>query len=202
MKVRAILGDDAKDEKTVVILGRKLVWKEACIEYEVDEQHAQKVWSGLGVDCKECRKDWTRRASGRIQGHHNEDDECLNPQEVQEFRGLVARATNLAQDRPDIQYATMEVCRCVSKPTRRCWVKFKRIARHHLEHPRAITQFKKGENLDVIKVYTDSDWAGCRKTIKSTSGGIVAQGGVVKKVGVQLNLRLHCGAEKRGTSRW
>ena len=41
-----------KDEKMVVILNRKLVWKEGCIEYEADEQHAQKVWSGCGLDVK------------------------------------------------------------------------------------------------------------------------------------------------------
>ena len=39
-----------------------------------------------------------------------------------------------------------------------------RIARYLLEHPRAIAKFRKGGNLDVIKVYTDSDWAGFRKT--------------------------------------
>ena len=67
LKVRAMLGDSAKHEKTVVILNRKLVWKEDCIKYEADEQHAQKVWS-VCVDWRVCRKDWTRRASGRIQG--------------------------------------------------------------------------------------------------------------------------------------
>ena len=59
----------------------------------------------------------------------------------------------------------------MSKPTRRCWEKLKRIAR-------AITQFNKGGNLDVIKVYTDSYWPGCRKTRMSTSGGIVVWRGV------------------------
>ena len=32
LKVRTARGDDAKDEKTVVILNRKLLWKEDCIE--------------------------------------------------------------------------------------------------------------------------------------------------------------------------
>ena len=167
-----------KDEKTVVILNRKLVWKEDCIEYEADEQHAQKVWSGCGLESTSTGLDTP--SIREDSGNHNEDDECLNPQDVKEFRGLVATANYSAQDPPDIQFATKEVCRCMLKPTRRCWVKLKRIARYLLEHPRAITQFKKGGNLDVIKVFTDSDWAGCRKTRKSTSGGIVVLGGVVK----------------------
>ena len=84
----------------------------------------------------------------------------------------------------------------MSKPTRRCWVKFKRIARDLLEHPRAITQFNEGGNLDVSKVYSDSDWAGCRKTRKrkSTSGGIVVWGGVVKSwSSTQLSIALSSG---------
>ena len=57
-------------------------------------------------------------------GNHNEDDEYLNPQEAKEFRGLAARANYLAQDWREIQLATKEVFRCMSKPTRRCWRKF------------------------------------------------------------------------------
>ena len=57
LNLRAILGDDAKDEKTVVILNRTLVWKEDCIECEADEEHAQKVWSGCGLDSRSKRLD-------------------------------------------------------------------------------------------------------------------------------------------------
>ena len=72
------------------------------------------------VAWKACRKELDTPSIREDSGHHNEDDECLNPQEVKEFRGLVARANFLAQGRPDIQFATKEVCRCTSKPTRRC----------------------------------------------------------------------------------
>ena len=37
------------------------------------------------------------------------------------------------------------------------------------------------EEVDTIDVYTDSDWAGCRATRKSTSGGLVVLGGGVVK---------------------
>ena len=40
IKVRAILGDELKDDKTVVILHQRLVWKEECIEYEADQDLA------------------------------------------------------------------------------------------------------------------------------------------------------------------
>ena len=98
-----------------VILNRKLVWKENCIEYEADEQHAQKVWSGCGLEC--TSKGLDAPSIRKDSGNHNEDDECLNPQEVKEFRGLVARANHLTQDRPDIQFATKEACRCMTNET-------------------------------------------------------------------------------------
>ena len=80
LKVGAILEDDVKDEKTVVIINRKLVWKEDCIEHEADEQHAQKVWSGCGLES--TSKGLDTPSIREDSGNHNEDDECLNPQEV------------------------------------------------------------------------------------------------------------------------
>ena len=61
--------------------------------------------------------------------------------------------------------------------------KFKRIARYLLSHPRVSVEFRACDSADdeVINVYSDSDWAGCKKTRKSTSGGaMVASGGLVK----------------------
>ena len=83
----------------MVILNHKFVWKENCIEYGAGEQHAQKVWSGCGLESTSSFREDS--------GNHNQDDECLNPHEVKEFRGLVARASYLAQDRT-IQFATKE----------------------------------------------------------------------------------------------
>ena len=78
-----------------------------------------------------------------------------------------------------------------------------RIARYLLEHLRAITKFRKGETLDVIKVHTDSDWAGCGKTRIFSSPPRVALSfrEESSKVGVQRNLRWLCPAEKRSTAR-
>ena len=186
LKVRAILGDDVKDEKTVVILNRKLVWKEDCIEYEADEQHAQKVWSGCGLERKS--KGLDTPSIREDSGNHNEDDECLNPQEVKEFRGLAARANYLAQDRPDIQFATKEVCRCMSKPTRLCWGKLKGSPDICWNIPEQSRNSRKVET-----------WTSSRSTLTAT--GLAAERPASRhreassfweessKVGVQLNLR-------------
>jgi hypothetical protein len=39
-----------------------------------------------------------------------------------------------------------------------------------------IQKYDLQEPIDIVKVYSDSDWAGCRKTRKSTSGGAVMIG--------------------------
>ena len=60
----------------------------------------------------------------------------------------------------------------------------KRLARYLLEHPEAVITFgTAGGDRDrsLIHVYSDSDWAGCPRTRRSTTGGILTvDGGVVK----------------------
>jgi len=99
-----------------------------------------------------------------------------------EFRGLAARANYLSLDRPDIQFATKEICREMAKPTEKGMLKMKRLARYLLQFPRVVLEYNPSvEECGIIDVYSDSDWAGCVRTRKSTSGGIMMLGdGVVK----------------------
>ena len=99
------------------------------------------------------------------------------------YRALAARANFLAQDRADVQFSTKELCRLMAKPRGSSWLKLKRLARYLLDHPRLIWRFEQhgDDDTDKIDAYSDSDWAGCRTTRKSTSGGIlVVAGGAVK----------------------
>jgi len=97
-----------------------------------------------------------------------------------EFRGLAARANNLSLDRPDIQFATKEICREMARPTEKVMSKMKR--RYLLQFPRVVLEYHpSAEECGIIDVYSDSDWAGCVRTRKSTSGGVMMMGdGVVK----------------------
>ena len=47
-----------------------------------------------------------------------DNEEPLNPEGATKYRGIVARANYLAADRPDLMYATKEVCRGMAKPTK------------------------------------------------------------------------------------
>ena len=79
-------------------------------------------------------------------------------------------------DRPDIQYSTKEVCRAMSKPARGDWRKLKRIVRYLIGHPRLVSKFEWQLPQQLIWGFSESDWAGCRRTGKSTSGSAIMAG--------------------------
>ncbi len=91
------------------------------------------------------------------------------------FRGSAARANYLAADRIDIQLAAKEACRWMSSPTGQAWAALKRICRYLAGLPRMVYLYRL-QRAEKIEVYTDTDWAGCPKTRKSTSGGMAMLG--------------------------
>lgn len=83
-----------------------------------------------------------------------------------------------------MQYAAKEVCRDMSAPTGRSWLKLKRLGRYLMEYPRLALKFEKvdkSECKDIIDVYSDSDWASCLRTRRSTTGGVAALQGTALK---------------------
>ena len=104
-----------------------------------------------------------------------EEDDDLHQSLHTAFRGAAARANYLAMDRIDCQYASKEICRYMAKPTAHAWKALKRLCRYYRSAPRIVYEFRK-QSVDCIDVYTDTDWAGCPRTRKSTSGGVVMLG--------------------------
>ena len=91
------------------------------------------------------------------------------------YRSCVARANYLALDRPDIAFAVKEACRDMSAPTTSSWEKIKRIVRYLKGEPRLVYEYR-WQGQEDLTVYVDTDWAGCHKTHKSTSGGAIVRG--------------------------
>ena len=116
---------------------------------------------------------------------------------------VAAIANFLALDRPDIIYAAKEVCRFMSKPTDVAMMAIKRLGRYLKDHPRLVFRFERQE-AESIEVYSDTDWAGCTRTRKSTSGGCLIVGTHVIKTwsSTQVSLALSSGeAEYYGVVR-
>ena len=72
----------------------------------------------------------------------NNTAEVLNEEEATGFRALAARANYLALDRPDVAFATQELCREFAQPTRRAVEKLKKLVRYLKHHPRLVWRFK------------------------------------------------------------
>ena len=94
--------------------------------------------------------------------------------EMKDYRSGVARCNYLASDRFEIAFATKELCRGMSNPTEEDVQRLKRMIRFLKGLPRMVQRIAFSDHPPtVIRAYVDSDWAGCRRTRKSTSGGVL-----------------------------
>ena len=133
-----------------------------------------------GFDRKGHGGEWTDNDVGKDAEDHDDDDDDDDPklskEESRLYRGVAARLNYLAPDRPDIAFAVKEAARAMSDPHESHMEKVKKIVRYLKGHPRLVSKFRWQKLPDVMTTYTDSDWAGCKETAKSTSGGIVCLG--------------------------
>ena len=83
----------------------------------------------------------------------------------------------LSQDRLDISYAGKEISRMMSAPGESDEQSLKRIIRYLQGHRRMKCHYLWQEPAPALWIFTDSDWAGCTRTRRSTSGGVATLGG-------------------------
>ena len=105
----------------------------------------------------------------------------LNSADATTYRALAARCNYLSQDRPDISFASKELCREFSVPNLASFKKLKRLVRYLCGLPRLVYHFPFGEEPKELTVYVDTDFAGCGSTRRSTSGGCVMIGSCLIK---------------------
>ena len=143
-------------------------------EWEADQRHAElRIASAdLNQDSRPLSNPGRKLTSKEC----DQEPEPLSAQAASEFRARAARANFLASDRPDIAFAVKELCRGMSTPAAHDAEALKRLSRYLLGRPRLILHFGWQEEPAVLDVFTDSDWAGCVKTRKSTSGGALMRG--------------------------
>ena len=165
------LGDEEVREER--ILNRIIRVTHEGWEMEADQRHADiiierlnlKEAKGVSSPCEE-EKRW----------EDDENREALTDQEGRKYRELAARANYLAQDRCDIQYAVKELCRGMCTPTKGDVKKLRRLGRYLITTPRTVVRYNWQSEQDSLYSFSDSDFAGCRRTAKSTSGGVVMLG--------------------------
>jgi len=165
------LGPGPGDAKEGLILNRVVRWCEDHLEYEADPRQVERLVADCGLEqCKTVGTPGVRAAFKEL-----EEDSELKKELHTAFRGASARGNYLSTDRVDCQFACKEVCRYMAKPTTHAWGALKRLCRFLSGVPRLVYMFKR-QDAGTLDVYTDTDWAGCPRTRKSTSGGCVLLG--------------------------
>ena len=165
------IGPEPEDHKALRVLNRVVSWTDRGLELEADQRHADLVVRELGLESAN-----SVNSPGEKGIETKDNDKELDEGLVTKFRAVAARINFLAQDRHELLYPAKEVCRSMSKPTVGAWMRLKRIGRYLRGCPRLVQRFDYQELPMHFKVYADSDWAGCRTTRKSTSGGCLMLG--------------------------
>ena len=172
--------------------------------YEADPRHVEKLLRNAGLeDCKSLHapglKEPTSTDKAWFEGDDPPHDETLGGKpsrilstgvspggspfldrsKMREHRSAVARCNYLAADRFEIAFTTKELCRAMANPTEADAKAMARLCRFLKGMPRMVQRIPFEDHPpSIIKTYVDSDWAGCRKSRKSTSGGIIYFGEV------------------------
>ena len=168
------IGRGGQDEVTEAkVLNRVIRVTDEGWEYEADQRHAELIIKTLKL---ESSKPVTTPGEEQKPWLEEEEEKPLEGEAASEYRALAARGNYLALDRPDIQYPVKELCRAMSRPTVGDRRKLKRLGRYLVGRPRVVAKYAYQHRPGQVDGFTDSDWAGCRRTAKSTSGGVIRVG--------------------------
>jgi len=165
------LGPGPEDAKEARILNRVVRWEEGRLEYEADPRQVERLLADCGLEgCKPMVTPGARASFSEL-----EADADLPKGLHTAFRGAAARGNYLSMDRLDAHFACKEICRWMSSPSQQSWKALKRLCRYFAGSPRLVYVYQQ-QSVDEVDIFTDTDWAGCPKTRKSTSGGCLMLG--------------------------
>ena len=92
------------------------------------------------------------------------------------YRALSARLLYLSMDRPEVAFASKELCRHFAHPTKVGVEALKRAVRFLIGIPRLVWNFPFQKHTGDLEIYVDTDFGGCQTTRRSTSGGVAMRG--------------------------
>ena len=104
------------------------------------------------------------------------DHQKLTPEEATTYRALSARCNYLSQDRPGIAFCSKELCRDFSVPSGESLKRLQKLIRYLLGVPRLVYKFNWQSRPEHLDLFVDTDFAGCKITRRSTSGGVAMYG--------------------------
>eukprot|EP00971_Amphidinium_carterae_P300960 5980043-Amphidinium_carterae.1 len=167
IKIAPKVGPGASHEGE--FLHRRVGWTEEGFYWEHDSKYVAEMAAALGLDGK------TVNTPG-VHSIQPEMNEKLGDGDVRGFRSIAGTLMYLAQDRPDIQYATKEVLRGMSEPEQSHLTKAKRVVKYLQRVPLVRWKFVYQSDPGGLDCYSDSNWAAAESGFRSTSGGWLAYG--------------------------
>ena len=179
IKERGVLGPGGVNEMR--ILNRVISYFPAgagtpeMITYEADQRHADLLVTAYGLDGNSNPKKvpWDKPS---FMTKNPMAGPMLGGERLQAFRSACMRCLFLAIDRPDIQFVAKEISRAMANPTVNADETLKGVARYLVGHPRVVWRYPRQAWPGKILGMTDSNWAACPVTRKSTSATYLAFG--------------------------
>ena len=176
-----ILGFGVGEKESGKFLGRHIRCVRGGIEWEADARHVESLVEELDLRlCKDADTPGVKADEVEEQGPMTNAD-------ASRFRRGAAKVNYITADRPDLAYASKELSRCMSSPKNGDEIKLKILVRYLHRYPRWITFYAWRSPTVGLYVYTDSDWGGCTRTRKSTSGGVILKENTYCAIGAAHN---------------
>ena len=171
-----ILGNRAGESHEGQFLGRSIRRVDKGFEYEGNTKHVKILLDEWNLEnARPLSSPGSAAEKPSLQEKSNEET-LLNSNEARLYRRAAARINYMALDRADLSFASKELSRGMARPTQGDVVRLKRVLRYLKNSPRACYLFEWQSPVRTLIGMADSDWAGCTKTRKSSSGGVLMYG--------------------------
>ena len=179
-KKTANLGFGEGDEKETVFLNRVIVvrggslrsGRDRSVTLEPDARHVQMLVKELGLEKAKGVETPSEKRSVDQQLLDSKSP-LLKGEQVALYRSLTMRAAYLAQDRPDLAEATKSLARHMKEPNEASFRMLVRLGKYLVKYPTVAAVFTEQKEPTKLRVFVDTDHAGCAITRKSTTGMIV-----------------------------
>ena len=109
-------------------------------------------------------------------------EEYLDKKESETFRSALGICLYIAQERLGIQQAVRVLVSYMGRPTKTSWCALKKLGSYLVQTQRTRTHYPHAElfsttltrwnGVEELELYSDSDWASCKVTRRSTSSGL------------------------------
>lgn len=180
LKVGELEGMEGESGTLSEYLGREKYTIDDCVVTKPNDKHVQNILGKLGMEDANPGVLPGRKLDLTSAGSM----EPLSAAEKDIYASCVGSSIYLSQDRADLKFSVKELARRLHAPRRCDFQNLKVFARYLVGTKNYGHVSKLVDGLDPrdplpLHAYTDSDWAGCAETRKSSSGEVIVLAGTV-----------------------